>query len=177
MTQCAGSLHGAQRGGSDDVVPYFEDGLSDGSDRFVLLPSRGSVAPRREENRRNCARRSRIKRMVKARVVKVLGEREIRSDFVVESATKDELTTVRMRRMAPDQARQEEALDRIAAGHRVLNQRMSRCDSYDSRIERPAGAPIMMEALTTSSPLFVGPQPGGWGILGTKRRGDRLSNY
>ena len=46
---------------SDDIIPYFEDGLSDGSGPVRASPSKGSADPRWGGNQRNYTQRSKIK--------------------------------------------------------------------------------------------------------------------
>ncbi|MEO7863013.1 MAG: HEAT repeat domain-containing protein, partial [Nitrospirales bacterium] len=83
---------------SDEVVPFFEDGLSDGSGPVRLLAVEG--LGRSETGRKSKKLRAAIEDqagLVKAGVVRALGrtgDPEVIS--LVESATKDELTTVRI---------------------------------------------------------------------------------
>ena len=83
---------------SDDVVPYFEDGLSDGSGPVRVLAVEG--LGRSEAGRKSQKLRAAIDDqagLVKARVVKVLGRTGDPGILaLVESATKDELPTVRI---------------------------------------------------------------------------------
>jgi HEAT repeat protein len=84
--------------GSDEVVPYFEDGLSDGSGPVRVLVVEGLA-------RSDAGRKSKKLRLaledqagvVKARAVKALGKSGDRSVLpLIEHATKDELATVRI---------------------------------------------------------------------------------
>jgi HEAT repeat protein len=84
--------------GSDEVVPYFEDGLSDGSGPVRVLAVEGLA-------RSDAGRKSKKLRLaledqagvVKARAVKALGKSGDRSVLpLIEHATKDELATVRI---------------------------------------------------------------------------------
>ena len=83
---------------SDDVVPYFEDGLSDGSGPVRALAVEG--LSRSEAGRKSTKLRAAIEDqagLVKARVVKVLGRTGDPGVLsLVELATKDELSTVRI---------------------------------------------------------------------------------
>ncbi len=83
---------------SDEVVPYFEDGLSDGSSLVRFLAVEG--LSRSEMGRRSTKLRTLLDDpagTVKALVVKVLGRTGDPSVIpLIESATKDELTTVRI---------------------------------------------------------------------------------
>ena len=83
---------------SDEVVPYFEDGLSDGSGPVRVLAVEGLA-------RSDAGRKSKKLRLaledqagvVKARAVKALGKSGDRSVLpLIEHATKDELATVRI---------------------------------------------------------------------------------
>jgi HEAT repeat protein len=83
---------------SDEVVPYFEDGLSDGSGPVRVLVVEGLA-------RSDAGRKSKKLRLaledqagvVKARAVKALGKSGDRSVLpLIEHATKDELATVRI---------------------------------------------------------------------------------
>jgi HEAT repeat protein len=84
--------------GSDEVVPYFEDGLSDGSGPVRVLAVEGLA-------RSDAGRKSKKLRLaledqagvVKARAVKALGKSGDGSVLpLIEHATKDELATVRI---------------------------------------------------------------------------------
>ncbi|NOT96151.1 MAG: HEAT repeat domain-containing protein, partial [Nitrospira sp.] len=83
---------------SDEVVPYFEDGLSDGSGPVRVLAVEG--LGRSEAGRKSTKLRAAIEDqagLVKARVVKTLGRTGDPGVMsLVESATKDELSTVRI---------------------------------------------------------------------------------
>ena len=83
---------------SDEAVPYFEDGLSDGSGPVRVLAVEGLA-------RSDAGRKSKKLRLaledqagvVKARAVKALGKSGDRSVLpLIEHATKDELATVRI---------------------------------------------------------------------------------
>jgi HEAT repeat protein len=83
---------------SDDVVPYFEDGLSDGSGPVRVLAVEGLA--RSEAGRKSKKLRTALEDqagIVKARAVKALGKSGDRSVLpLIEHATKDELATVRI---------------------------------------------------------------------------------
>jgi HEAT repeat protein len=83
---------------SDDVVPYFEDGLSDGSGPVRVLAVEG--LGRSEAGRSSKKLRLALEDQagfVKARAVKVLGKSGDRSVIpLIEAATKDELAAVRI---------------------------------------------------------------------------------
>jgi HEAT repeat protein len=83
---------------SDEVVPYFEDGLSDGSGPVRVLAVEGltrSDAGRKSKKLRNALEDQ--AGIVKARAVKALGKSGDRSVLpLIEHATADELATVRI---------------------------------------------------------------------------------
>jgi HEAT repeat protein len=83
---------------SDEVIPLFEDGLSDGSGPVRVLAVEG--LGRSEGGRKSKKLRDALEDqagMVKARAVKALGKSGDRSVLpLIETATKDELSTVRI---------------------------------------------------------------------------------
>ena len=83
---------------SDETVPYFEDGLSDGSGPVRVLAVEG--LGRSEKGRRSKKLQAALDDqagMVKATAVKALGKSGDRSVLpLIEQATKDELATVRI---------------------------------------------------------------------------------
>ncbi len=155
---------------SDDVIPYFEDGLSDGSGPVRALAVEGLA--RSEAGRRSTKLRTAIEDqagLVKARVVKALaktGDPGIMS--VIESAAKDELTTVRIAaygalvRLGKKEAWAE--LQRSAASPNPEDRADAIRTMADLKDQR--GAPIMMEALTYKQPSVRGTAARGLGHLG-----------
>ena len=83
---------------SDDTIPYFEDGLSDGSGPVRVLAVEG--LGRSEKGRKSKKLRLALDDqagVVKARAVKALGKTGDRSVLpLIEQAAKDELATVRI---------------------------------------------------------------------------------
>jgi HEAT repeat protein len=83
---------------SDEVVPYFEDGLSDGSGPVRVLAVEGLA--RSETGRKSKKLRNALEDqagVVKARAVKALGKSGDRSVLpLIEAAATDELATVRI---------------------------------------------------------------------------------
>ena len=83
---------------SDEMIPYFEDGLSDGSGPVRVLAVEG--LGRSEKGRKSKKLRLALEDqagIVKARAVKALGKSGDRSLLpLIEQATKDELATVRV---------------------------------------------------------------------------------
>jgi HEAT repeat protein len=156
--------------GSDDAVPYFEDGLSDGSGPVRVLAVEGlsrSDAGRKSKKLRNALDDQ--AGLVKARVVKALGRSNDPAVIpLVEAAAKDELNTVRIaaygalvklgRKEAWEQLRQAaEAAnpeDRAEAIRAIA-------DLKDHR-----GAPLMRELLTYKQPSVRAAAARGLGHLG-----------
>lgn len=157
---------------SDDTVPYFEDGLSDGSGPVRVLAVEG--LGRSDVGRRSAKLRSALEDqagMVKARVVKVLGRSGDPSALtLVEAATNDDLNTVRIAayaalvrlgrkdawnhlRRAADAANPEDRAEAI----RVM------ADLGD-----PRGADVMMALLTDKQPSVRGAAARGLGHLGRR---------
>lgn len=83
---------------SDEIVPYFEDGLSDGSGPVRVLAVEG--LGRSEKGRKSKKLRTALEDqagIVKARAVRALGKSGDRSVLpLIEQAAKDELATVRV---------------------------------------------------------------------------------
>lgn len=157
---------------SDDVIPYFEDGLSDGSGPVRALAVEG--LGRSEMGRKSARLRTAIEDqagLVKARVVKTLGRTGDPAVMpLVELATKDELTTVRIAaygaliRLGKKEAWIE--LQQAAASPNPED----RADAIRTMAELKdqRGAPIMMEALTYKQPSVRGTGARGLGQLGHK---------
>jgi HEAT repeat protein len=157
---------------SDDVIPYFEDGLSDGSGPVRALAVEG--LGRSEMGRKSASLRTAIEDQagsVKARVVKLLGKAgDPRVMSLVESAAKDELTTVRIAaygaliRLGNKEAWTE--LQKAAASPNPED----RADAIRTMVELKdqRGVPIMIEALTYKQPSVRGTAARGLGHLGHK---------
>ena len=157
---------------SDDVVPYFEDGLSDGSGPVRALAVEG--LGRSEAGRKSTKLRTAIEDqagLVRARVVKVLGRSgDPGVTSLVESAAKDELTTVRIAAYG--------ALIRLGKKERWTDlQRAAASPNPEDRadairtmaeLKDQRGVPIMMEALTYKQPSVRGAAARGLGHLGHK---------
>ena len=83
---------------SDETIPYFEDGMSDGSGPVRVLAVEGlsrSEAGRKSKKLRDALNDQAA--LVKARAVKALGKSGDRSVIpLIESAAKDEVATVRI---------------------------------------------------------------------------------
>ena len=157
---------------SDDVIPYFEDGLSDGSGPVRALAVEG--LGRSEMGRKSARLRTALEDqagLVKARVVKLLGKAGDPGVMsLVESAAKDELTTVRIAaygaliRLGKKEAWTE--LRRAAASPNPEDRADAIRTMADLKDQR--GASIMMEALTDKQPSVRGTAARGLGHLGHK---------
>lgn len=157
---------------SDEVVPYFEDGLSDGSGPVRALAVEG--LGRSEAGRRSPKLRVAIEDqagLVKARVVKVLGRSGDPGVLsLVEAASKDELTPVRIAaygaliRLGKKEFWAE--LQQAAASPNPED----RADAIRTMAELKdqRGVPIMIEALTYKQPSVRGAAARGLGHLGHK---------
>lgn len=155
---------------SDEVVPLFEDGLSDGSGPVRMLAVEG--LGRSEAGRKSAKLRTALDDqagLVKARVVKVLGRSGDPSVLpLVEAAAKDELNTVRIaaygslirlgRKEAWTQLKQ--AADAPNPEDRAEAIRMI-ADLHD-----PRGAEVMTDLLTYQQPSVRGAAVRGLGHLG-----------
>ncbi len=157
---------------SDDAVPFFEDGLSDGSGPVRVLAVEG--LGRSEAGRKSKKLRVALDDqagIVKARAVKALGRSGDRSVLpLIESAAKDELATVRIAasgallrlgrkdaweqlRKSVDAANPEERAEALRTIAELNDQR---------------GAPLMMPLLTFNQPSVRAAAARGLGHLRTK---------
>lgn len=155
---------------SDDVVPYFEDGLSDGSGPVRALAVEG--LGRSEAGRKSTKLRAAIDDqagLVKARVVKALGRTGDPGVMpLVESATKDELATVRIAAYgALIRLGKKEAWTQLQQATESLNPE-DRADAIRTiaELKDQRGVPVMMEALTYKQPSVRGAAARGLGHLG-----------
>jgi HEAT repeat protein len=163
---------------SEDVIPYFEDGLSDGSGPVRMLAVEG--LGRWEAGRRSPKLRSALEDqagLVKARAVKVLGRSSDPSVIpLLEAASKDELNTVRIAaygsllklgrteaweplRQAAEAANPEDRAEAI----RVI------ADAKD-----PRGAAMMTDSLNYAQPSVRGTAARGLGHLGKQEAREQI---
>ena len=157
---------------SDDVVPYFEDGLSDGSGPVRALAVEG--LGRSEAGRKSMKLRAAIEDqagLVKARVVKALGRTGDPGVMsLVEAATKDELSIVRIAAYgALIRLGNKEVWTELQQAAEAQNPE-DRADAIRmiAELKDQRGAPIMMEALTYKQPSVRGAAARGLGHLGHK---------
>jgi HEAT repeat protein len=163
---------------SDEVVPLFEDGLSDGSGPVRVLAVEG--LGRSEAGRRSAKLRTAFDDqagLVKARVVKVLGRSGDPAVLpLIEAAAKDELNQVRIAayaalirlghkdaweslRQAADVPNPEDRAEAL----RVI------ADLHDQR-----GASLMMDLLAYKQPSVRGAAVRGLGQLGRKEAREKI---
>lgn len=157
---------------SDDVVPYFEDGLSDGSGPVRVLAVEG--LSRSEAGRKSKKLRTALDDqagLVKARVVKALGRSGDPSVIpILESATKDELTPVRIAAYAALMRQgRKEAWDQLRQAAEAANPE-DKAEAIraiaDLRDQR--GTPLMTDLLTYKQPSVRAAAARGLGHLGKK---------
>ena len=157
---------------SDDMVPYFEDGLSDGSGPVRVLAVEG--LSRSEAGRKSKKLRTALDDqagLVKARVIKALGRSGDPSVIpILESATKDELTTVRIAAYAAllRQGRKE-AWDHLRQAAEAANpEDKAEAIRAIADLKDQRGAPLMMDLLTFKQPSVRAAAARGLGHLEKK---------
>lgn len=163
---------------SEDVVPYFEDGLSDGSGPVRVLAVEG--LGRSEAGRKSMKLRAAIDDqagLVKARVVKVLGRTGDPGILsLVETATKDELPTVRIAAYgALIRLGKKEAWAQLRQAAEMPNPE-DRAEAIRTiaELKDQRGTPIMIEALTYKQPSVRGAAARGLGHLGRKETREQI---
>jgi HEAT repeat protein len=154
---------------SDDVVPYFEDGLSDGSGPVRVLAVEG--LGRSEVGRRSKKLRTALEDqagIVKARAVKALGKSGDRSVIpLIEAATKDELATVRIAAYgALIRLGRKEAWDQLRKAADAANpEDQAEALRTIAELKDQRGAPVMMALLTYKQPSVRAAAARGLGHL------------
>lgn len=157
---------------SDEIIPYFEDGLSDGSGPVRVLAVEG--LGRSEAGRRSKKLRAALDDqagLVKARVVKALGKSGDPSVIpLIEAATKDELTPVRIAAYgALIRLGRKEAWEQLRQGVEAPNPE-DRAEAIRAiaDLKDPRGASVMMELLTYPQPSVRAAAARGLGHLEKK---------
>lgn len=163
---------------SSEVVPLFEDGLSDGSGPVRVLAVEG--LGRSEAGRKSKKLRGAIEDqagLVKARVVKALGRSGDASVLpLIEAATKDELSPVRIAayaaliRLGKKEAWEE--LRKVADAANPDDRTDALRAIADLKDQR--GAPLMLDLLTFAQPSVRGTAARGLGQLGRKEAREKI---
>lgn len=155
---------------SDEAVPYFEDGLSDGSGPVRVLAVEG--LGRSEAGRKSKKLRAAIDDqagLVKARVVKVLGRSDDPSVVpLIEAATKDELSTVRIAAYgALLRLGRKDAWDQLRQAAEAANpEDRSEALRMIAELKDQRGAVLMVDLLTYKQPSVRAAAARGLGHLG-----------
>lgn len=163
---------------SNEVVPLFEDGLSDGSGPVRVLAVEG--LGRSEAGRKSKKLRGAIEDqagLVKARVVKALGRSGDASVLpLIEAATKDELSPVRIAAYAAlIRLGKKEAWDdlwKIADAANPDDRTDALRAIADLKDQR--GVPLMLDLLTFNQPSVRGTAARGLGQLGRKEAREKI---
>ncbi|MEY4527021.1 MAG: hypothetical protein RL768_740 [Nitrospirota bacterium] len=163
---------------SAEAVPFFEDGLSDGSGPVRVLAVEG--LGRTEAGRKSKKLRGAIEDqagLVKARVVKALGRSGDASVLpLIEAATKDELSPVRIAayaaliRLGKKEAWEE--LRKIADAANPDDRTDALRAIADLKDQR--GVPLMLDLLTFNQPSVRGTAARGLGQLGRKEAREKI---
>ena len=155
---------------SDEIVPFFEDGLSDGSAPVRALAVEG--LGRLERGRRSAKLRTALDDqagLVKARVVKVLGRSGDPAVVpLIESAAKDDLNTVRIAAYAAlIRLGRKEAWDQLRQAADAPNpEDRAEAIRVMADLEDPRGAALMADLLAYQQPSVRGAAVKGLGRLG-----------
>lgn len=163
---------------SEEVIPYFEDGLSDGSGPVRMLAVEG--LSRSEAGRRSLKLRAALDDqagLVKARVVKALG----RSDDpavvpLVEAASRDELSAVRIAAYgALLRLGRKEAWEPLRHAAEAANpEDRAEAIRVIADVKDPRGVPLMTELLTYKQPSVRGAAARGLGHLGRREAREKI---
>ena len=157
---------------SDEVIPYFEDGLSDGSGPVRVLAVEGLA--RSEAGRKSLKLRTALEdqaAVVKARAVKAIGQSGDPSVIpLIETATKDEMATVRIAAYgALIRLGRKDAWDRLRNTAEAPNPE-DRADTLRviADLKDQRGVPLMTELLSYKQPSVRGAAARALGHLGRK---------
>jgi len=163
---------------SAEAVPFFEDGLSDGSGPVRVLAVEG--LGRSEAGRKSKKLRGAIEDqagLVKARVVKALGRSGDPSVLpIIEAAAKDELSPVRIAAYAAlIRLGKKDAWDEL----RKIADAANPDDRTDALraiadLKDQRGVPLMMGLLTYTQPSVRGTAARGLGQLGRKEAREKI---
>ncbi len=163
---------------SDEAVPFFEDGLSDGSGPVRALAVEG--LGRSEAGRKSAKLRTALDDqagLVKARVVKVLGRSNDPAVLpLVEAAAKDELNAVRIAAYASlIRLGRKDAWDRLRQAADAPNPE-DRAEAIRAMAELndQRGAPLMTDLLTYKQPSVRGAAVRGLGHLRRKEVREKI---
>ncbi|ALA60048.1 HEAT repeat domain-containing protein [Nitrospira moscoviensis] len=157
---------------SDEVVPFFEDGLSDGSGPVRVLAVEG--LGRSEAGRKSSKLRTALEDqagLVKARAVKVLGRSGDPGVVpLIEAATKDELNAVRLAAYASlIRLGRKEAWDQLRQAADAPNpEDRAEAIRLIAELNDQRGVPVMAELLSYKQPSVRGAAARGLGHLGRK---------
>jgi HEAT repeat protein len=157
---------------SDEAVPYFEDGLSDGSGlvRMLAVEGLGRSDKGRKSKKLQAALEDQAG-LVKARVVKALGKTGDRSVIpLIETAATDELATVRIAAYgALIRLGRKEAWEQLRKGVEAPNPE-DRAEAIRTiaDLKDQRGAPFMVDLLTYKQPSVRAAAARGLGHLEKK---------
>jgi HEAT repeat protein len=165
---------------SEEVIPYFEDGLSDGSGPVRVLAVEG--LGRFEAGRRSPKLRTALEDqagLVKARVVKVLGRSSDPTVIpLVEAASKDELNTVRIAAYgALLRLGRKEAWEPLRQVAEAVNpEDRAEAIRVIAELKDPRGVSLMSDLLTYKQPSVRGAAARGLGHLGRKEAREKIES-
>jgi HEAT repeat protein len=156
----------------EEALPYFEDGLSDGSGPVRVLAVEG--LGRSEAGRKSSKLRTALgdqAGIVKARAVKALGRTGDRSLIpLIEPGTKDEMAVVRMAAYgALVRLGRKEMWESLQQAAQAANpEDRAEAIRVMADLKDPRAAPIMVNLLTYTQPSVRGTAARGLGQLGQK---------